>query len=301
VRLVLRRPDVMDARYGPHERHVLDLWKAKGKAATPVLIYFHGGGFRDGDKSRVSPLLVAACLQAGISVATANYRFSQDAPYPAPMRDGARAVQFLRFKAGEWRLDPARIAAAGHSAGAGMALWIAFHDDLAQPDSDDPVARQSSRVRSAAVFGAQSTYDPRVIKKVIGGRAHEHPALLPFYGLKPDEVDTPRAHRLYEDASPVMHLSADDPPVWMFYSEPDRPLPRRARPGQGIHHPRFGSYLKAYMDGLKIPCVVRHRSEYRGVDRVSAPYLDMAAFLRKYLLDAETSAGKAAGGETAGP
>src|SRR5262245_42074153 len=100
------KPDVADAKYGTHERNVLDVWKAKSDKPTPILIYIHGGGFRAGDKSSMNQGVLAKCLEAGISVAAINYRFSQHAPYPAPMQDGARAVQFLRSKAKDWNLDP---------------------------------------------------------------------------------------------------------------------------------------------------------------------------------------------------
>ena len=84
---------------------------------------------------------------------------------------------------------------------------------MADPKSDDPVLRQSTRLTCMAVMGAQSTYDPRAIKQLVGGRAHEHSALPGFYGLKEDESDTPRAHKLYEAAAPITHLTAGDPPV----------------------------------------------------------------------------------------
>jgi acetyl esterase/lipase len=67
------------------------------------------------------------------------------------MLDGGRAVQFARSKAKEWNIDKARIAATGGSAGAGISLWLAFRDDLADPKSDDPVARESTRLTCAAV------------------------------------------------------------------------------------------------------------------------------------------------------
>ena len=258
------RPDVQDAKYGPHERNVLDLWKAKSQGPTPLLVFIHGGGFRAGDKSGLSPALLKRCLESGISVASINYRLSQHAPFPAPMLDGARAVQFLRSRASEWNLDPKRVAASGGSAGAGISLWIGFHDDLADPKSDDPIARQSTRLTCMGVMGAQSSYDPRWIQKVIGGRAHEHPALMPFYGLKADELDSPRAHKLYEEASAINYVSADDPPVFMFYSEANGPLPDDAKPGQGIHHPKFGEALKEKLDPLRIECVLRHQDDYKG-------------------------------------
>jgi acetyl esterase len=111
------------------------------------------------------------------------------------------------------------------------------------------------------VTGAQSTYDPRVIQKIVGGRAHEHPALEGFYGLKRDELDTPKAHKLYEAAAPINYLTRDDPPVHAFYNEPRGPLPADAKPGQGIHHINFGLYLKEKMDALKIECIIRHRDD----------------------------------------
>jgi hypothetical protein len=145
-----------------------------------------------------------------------------------------------------------------------MSLWIGFRDDMADPKSDDPVARQSTRLSCMAVQGAQSSYDPRWIKEKIGGRAHEHPALLPFYGIKADELESPKAIKLYEEASAINYVTADDPPVYLFYNEPRGPLPADARPGQGIHHIRFGEELKAKMDPLRIECVVRHADELKG-------------------------------------
>ena len=275
--------DVSNARYGPHERHVLDLWKAKSDRPTPLVVFIHGGGFQVGDKSNLSPILLRDCLQAGISVASINYRFSRQAIAPGPMVDGARAVQFLRSKAKEWNLDPQRVAATGGSAGAGISLWIGFHDDLAKPKSDDPVERQSRRLTCVGVTGAQTSYDPRVIKEWVGGRAYEHPALRALFGLKPGEpMDAPRAHKLFEEASAITHLTADDPPVFLFYNEPKGPLPADAKVGQGIHHPNFGVKLKEKMDALKIECVLRHADDYKGKNIGEEMNREMVAFFVKH-------------------
>ena len=98
-----RRRLIPNVHYGPHDRNVLDVWRAKpdpGRpGGTPIVVFFHGGGFRQGDKAGIPARLLVKCLNAGISVASANYRLSQDAPYPAPMRDGARAIQYLRMHA----------------------------------------------------------------------------------------------------------------------------------------------------------------------------------------------------------
>lgn len=278
------RPDLSEVRYGSFDRNVLDLWRAPSRDAVsgpaPVVVFFHGGGFIGGDKSSVPAWLLEMCLERGISVASANYRLSTQSPFPAPMRDGARAIQFLRLKAKELGIDPNRIAACGNSAGAGISLWLGFHNDLADPGNADPVLRQSSRVACLGVVGAQTSYDPRFIQRTIGGRAHEHIAIRPLFGIHSDaEADSPRVRALYEEASPLNHVSADDPPVILFYSEPDTPLPPDARPGLGIHHPRFGAALKARLDPLGVPCIVRQNADYRGLEHPEeAMYRDLVEF-----------------------
>ena len=69
------------------------------------------------------------------------------------MHDAARAIQFIRSKATVWNIDKARIALTGGSAGACTSMWILCHDDVADPNSKDPVAQLSSRVTAAAVAG----------------------------------------------------------------------------------------------------------------------------------------------------
>ena len=270
-------PDLANHKYGPHERNVLDLWKAKSDAPTPLVVFIHGGGFSAGSKEALSPGLLEPLLKAGISVMAINYRLSPGVSFPAHYHDCARAIQFARLHAKEWNLDPKRIGATGGSAGAGTSLWIGFHDDLADPKSDDPVLRESTRLTCMAVSGAQSSYDPRVIKEWVGEAAARHPALTGFYGLKPEELDSPTAHKLYVDASAITHLTRDDPPVYAFYNEARGPLPASARPGQGIHHINFGLRLKEQMDKLGIECVVRHQDEGANVSS------EMVQFFVKHL------------------
>ena len=257
-------PDLANIAYGPHKRNIFDLWKAKSATPTPLVVYIHGGGFRANSKESVSLQLLKACLDNGISVAAINYRLSPEYHFPDHYMDSARAIQVLRSKAKEYNLDPKRVAATGASAGAGTSLWIAFHDDMADPNNPDPVLRESTRLTCVAVIDAQSTYDPRIIKKIIGGNGDLFKPLLDFYGLKPEEVDSDRAHKLYEAASPINYATADDSPVWMHYREAKGRLPDDARPDRGGHHPNFGYYLKDKLDKLGVGCIVRHASEYPG-------------------------------------
>lgn len=248
--------------YGPHERNVLDLYLADADKPTPLVVYIHGGGFRKGNKESLSPMMLELCLQQGLSVATINYRLSDTGPFPMQHMDAARAIQFLRYNAKNWNLDPRRVAATGRSAGAGISLWLGFHDDLADLDADDPVLRQSTRLSCMAVLGAQATYDPRWIEEHIGGRAHLHPALPLFFGIPITEWETPQAYEIFKRSAAITYLTADDPSVWAIYKEPDRDLPPNAGAGEGIHHPRFGRKLKKQMDELGIDCIIKHVDDY---------------------------------------
>jgi acetyl esterase len=273
-------PDVANFKYGPHQRNVFDLWRAKSDQPTPLVVFIHGGGFRGGDKGQVSAQMLKLCLDSGISVAAVNYRLSPEVHFPAHYLDCARAIQTMRSKAKEWNLDPKRVAATGGSAGAGTSLWLGFHDDLADPKSNDPVARQSTRLTCMAVNGAQSSYDPRVIKEWIGGRAHEHPALEGFFGITSENKGSPEILRRFEDASAINHLTKDDAPVWMLYNEGPTAMKPDAPPGAGIHHINFGFRLKVRMDKLGIECAVKHRDDYR--DQRTDSTVEMVDFFKRH-------------------
>lgn len=270
-------PTQANVPYGDHERHVIDFWQAESDKPTPLFVWIHGGGFRGGDKASIPGDLLNLCLQAGISCASINYRLSGHAPYPAQMHDSARAIQFLRTKAAAWKLDPKRFAAGGGSAGSGISQWIGFHDEMAQPDSEDPVSRQSTRLSCVFPLNMQSTYDPREIKQIVPGEAYKHPALLPLFARPEgwdwdtDEVDA-ALDALLKDASPIHHLTADDPPVFLIHYE------RSNRPGN-IHHSNFGKHLKEAADELGVECVRRMDSDY---DSMGAAYADMVEFMKRH-------------------
>jgi acetyl esterase/lipase len=258
----LPTPDHEDVPYGPHERNVLDVWLAKGDTPTPLVIYYHGGGFRGGDKRTIQPQLLEGLLRAGITVAGANYRLTDTAPYPAQMLDCARALQFLRLHAAEYNLDPARVGATGGSAGAGISQWLLFHEDLADPDNEDEVLRQSTRISCAVVYAAQTSYDPRFHKQLFGSDQVD-PALIALFGMSgPEDVDNPAFWPLFEDSSALTHATANDPPVFLFYPQANDALPANAPGGLFIHHPKFGTVLKQKLDELGVECIVRFREDY---------------------------------------
>jgi acetyl esterase/lipase len=207
--------------YGKHERQVLDFYQAKSDKPTPVVLYIHGGGWQNGDKNSVGN--VKPYLDAGISVAAINYRYVKNGvedkvepPVKAPLEDAARALQFIRSKAADWNIDKKRIGATGGSAGACSSLWLAFHDDMAKPKSDDPIARESTRLYCAAVNGAQTSLDPKELKEWLPNYTYGAHA----FGLKSfKELEEKRESVLkwIKEYSPIEHATKDAPPIGLFY------------------------------------------------------------------------------------
>lgn len=231
-------PTVADYAYAQdHERQRFDFWQAKSEQPTPVVLLIHGGGWQNGDKSSYGKTVIEPYLAAGISVAAINYRFILQAmeqkvepPVKAPLHDAARALQTIRSKAKEWNIDPQRIGATGGSAGACTSLWLALHNDLADPQSSDPVARQSSRLQAAAVAGAQTSLDPKELREwipnaIYGGHAF---GFAEKGRSRAQEFDLLIANRekvlpWIKEYSPIELVSADDPPIYLDYANQKAP------------------------------------------------------------------------------
>lgn len=268
-KMELPPPTHADVRYGPHPRNVLDVWLVPSDKPTPLLVNIHGGGFRSGDKRRkISSDLIEMMNKEGISVASINYRFQEGGKsrfegenplYPAILHDGARALQFLRYNASTYNLDKTRFAATGSSAGAQMLMWLGFHPDLSQPDHKDPVLRESSRLQVLAPRGGQTS---------IHG-----PTLLEWFGVESLNLSkqkgtvqpssegkqpTDKHLALSLDASPITHLTPDDPPIYLYYGGPNQPVDETTLWGTWVHHPIFGIKLKEAMDELGMECHLQY-------------------------------------------
>lgn len=211
---------LIDVPYGSHPRQVLDFYPAESDTPTPVVFYIHGGGWQNGDK-KTNPKVF---LDKGISVVAINYRYVKNGveekiepPVKASLGDAARALQFVRSKAKEWNIDKKRIGATGGSAGACSSLWLAFHDDMADPKSEDPVARESTRLYCAAVRGAQVSLDPKELREWMPNyRYGAHAFGLPNIQSLIDNRE--KVLPWIKEYSPIEHVSKDDPQIALFYS-----------------------------------------------------------------------------------
>ena len=261
-------PTLADVRYGEHPKQVLHFWKAPGATAeqpAPLVFFIHGGGWQGGDRmSGLAPML-ENLLTAGLSVTSVEYRFIAEAmeegvepPVKAPLTDAARALQLVRSRAGEWHVDKTRIAASGGSAGACTSLWLAFHDDLADPASTDPVARESTRLVAAAVTGAQTTLDPKQMKEWTPNSRYGGHAF--GFMKSPRERDSQFEQFLHgrekilpwiAEYSPYALVSPDDPPVYLAYGQP----PALGKPEKDpTHTANFGVKLAERLAEAGVAC-----------------------------------------------
>lgn len=262
-------PTHPDERYGEHEKQAFDLYLVESEKPTPLFIWIHGGGFRGGDKRAVDAAMVQRFGRHGVSFASMNYRLTDVGPYPMQMLDAARGLQTIRHRAKQYNIDPTRIACGGSSAGAGISMWLLYHDDLAEAASNDPVARQSTRIACAVSVAGQTSYDPRVIQRLFGTE-QVHEALILLYRMENDrDLNRPELIALFEDASIINHATSDDPPVYLYYPQENKPLSPNSTGQQHIHHPKFGFFLKDKTDKLGLETVLKLREDYQTGDRNS--------------------------------
>jgi acetyl esterase/lipase len=248
---------LLNVPYGTHPRQVLDFYPARSDKPTPLVFYIHGGGWQGGDK-KTNP---KRFLDKGISVAAINYRYVKigveqkiEPPVKAPLEDAARALQFVRSKAAEWNIDKKRIGATGGSAGGCSSLWLAFHDDMADPASKDPVARESTRLYCAAVDGAQTSLDPKELRQWMPNYSYgAHAFGLPNFQALIDNRE--KVLKWIQEYSPIEHVTKDDPPIGLFYGG-DKDAKVGDSPKDPTHSPILGLKLEEKLKAVGVDVVL---------------------------------------------
>jgi len=266
-------PTAADYVYGQDsERQKFDFWQAPSEQPSPLVLLIHGGGWRGGDKSGYGTRVIQPYLDAGISVASLNYRFIDQAmeqkvepPVKACLHDAARALQTIRSKAKEWNLDPQRVGATGSSAGACTSLWLALHDDLADPSNSDPIARQSSRLTCAAVNGAQTSLDPKQLREWIPNSIYDGHA-FGFAGqgrTRGDEFELLIANRekvlpWIEEYSPIELVTKDDPAIYLDYPNQKQPPQIGQKEADPTHSAMYGVQLAKVLEDQGVEVIVSY-------------------------------------------
>jgi acetyl esterase/lipase len=119
---------VRNLSYGPEGRaNLLDLYHHRSRPnGCPVLVYFHGGGFFSGDKSREARLIFDRLVSNGWVCVSANYRLAKGGVFPDCLADAQRAIGWARQHAPDYGGDADTVFLAGGSAGAHLAATCAL-------------------------------------------------------------------------------------------------------------------------------------------------------------------------------
>jgi acetyl esterase/lipase len=212
----------LDIVYGEADGQLLKLDFAKPTVcrgqSVPVIVYIHGGGWRSGTKSGAFDLnVVKMGFQLGFGVASIDYRLAPKFRFPVQINDCKLAVRFLRANAADFGIDPARIGAAGGSAGGHLASLLALTDER------DGLEGPGLEGVSSRILAAVDEFGPADLTDAASLTSSEGMSMLvDFLGCDPF-VCRDRAWA----ASPVAYVGADDPPILIIHGDKDTLVPFR--------------------------------------------------------------------------
>lgn len=193
---------------------MLDIYEPSdpSSAPQPAVILIHGGGWTSFDKStmRGMGMFLARCGFVGFAV---DYRLlhGNENLWPAQLDDVQRAVRWVRANAAKYRVDPEHIGAFGHSAGAQLASLLGMEDT--RDNSDAALAKYSSRVQAVVEVSGPSDFTTH-------RDADDDAFLATFFG-----GDYAQHSKIWQDASPVFHVSKNVSPFLIMHGTQDADVP----------------------------------------------------------------------------
>jgi acetyl esterase/lipase len=204
-----------DLSYLPngHQRQKLDLYVPENRSGPmPLIVWIHGGAWMHGSKKYCLPL---PWTRKGYLVASIDYRLSQDARFPAQIKDCKAAVRWLRIHAKEYGIDSHRLVAWGDSAGGHLASLLGTAGDV--PEWELGLLSVSSRVQVVINW-----YGRADLTRVSADPTWaDSPSALLLGGHGKDVAE------LAKKASPILHVSKDDPPFLIMHGSMDSLVPLR--------------------------------------------------------------------------
>jgi acetyl esterase/lipase len=246
----------------------LDIYLPANAGAAPLLVYVHGGAWRAGTKEAQVPLEFVA---AGYALASLDFRQTPEAPFPANLHDIKAGIRFLRAHADQYGYDADKIAIAGASSGAHLAVLAGVTNGHAELEgSVGDYLDTSSDVQAILSYFAATDLTTILSQSTPFGVGLREPALTLLLGALPDQ-----APELAQLASPVYHVDANDPPLLLLHGDRDPQMPVN----QSLQ--MLGSYEAQGLDASFIPV---HGAVHGGPEFFNAKHLDQAlAFLRRTL------------------
>lgn len=201
--------------YGPPNSSLrLDVYQPaqRGNQVVPAVILLHGGGWTSFDKSTMRTMGQFLARWGYVAFAV-DYRLfnGKDNPWPAQLDDVQRAVRWIRANAARYKINPDHIGAFGHSAGAQLAALLGMEDT--RDNSDPALAPYSSRVQAVVDVSGPIDFT----------RDHDPEGeqfLARFLG-----ADFERNPQVWQDASPVYHISKSSAPFLIMHGTKDENVP----------------------------------------------------------------------------
>ncbi|MET8405325.1 alpha/beta hydrolase [Streptomyces sp900116325] len=185
-------------------RNLLDIYRRRDTPQNgPVLIYFHGGHYTSGAKSREArPLLYRLADQGWVCI-SANYRLRPQTDFPGHQIDAKKVIAWAREHAAEYGADPSRLFVAGSSAGSNMAAHCALtpNDPVYQPGFESVDTSVTAAICLYGYYGFFFGKEPDVTPSPNQPYAYLNPGAPPFliaHGTK-DALATVEATRYFVD------------------------------------------------------------------------------------------------------
>ena len=215
--------DITDITYATVDGTALglDLHVPAGVASPPLVVYVHGGLWSEGDKTQYPAFLV----QRGFAVASLDFRSSRVARFPANVHDIKAGIRFLRAQASKYGYRADRIALAGASSGGHLAALVGTTGGNAELEGSEGEHRdQSSRVQAIVSWYGASNLTTILSQSTPEGLEVRAPALQRLFGMAQEKAPdkAPAVARL---ASPVFHVDAADPPLFLLHGDQDTQMP----------------------------------------------------------------------------
>lgn len=193
---------------------LLDLHIPSDVKNPPLVMFIHGGGWRGGKREGCRLAWVA---NHGYAVASVEYRFSQEALFPAQIHDCKGALRWLRAHADEYGYDASRVVVSGSSAGGYLAALMGTSGEVeALEGATGENVKQSSRVQGVIDYYGPSDF----VKRSENQKSKTDEPTGSVYQLLGGPVQKNLEAALA--ASPVTYISKDDPPFLIFHGENDK-------------------------------------------------------------------------------
>jgi acetyl esterase/lipase len=224
-----------DLPYATGGSHLIDLYKPRAAtAALPLVVWIHGGSWRYLDKSHMDAPRSLICN--GFAVASIDYRLSNEAPFPAQIRDVKAAIRHLRANATSYGLDPNRIAVFGSSAGGHLGALAGTSGGVADLESlSMGNASTSSRVQAVIDWFGHSDLTQLDAQLLAQGcpaesanRSQPNSLESQFLGCT---LGDPSCSAQAQRANPIAYVGADDPPHLIMHGTQDCTVPRAQATG----------------------------------------------------------------------